>query len=91
MHNIAQLQRKLQPIFMRHNAEKVFVTDSMDENSLNLYVVGCSRVVIPVIQEEILRVLDKNSGINMNHLESEFLMDAQIRSSGKLLYEKICA
>lgn len=91
MQIIEQLKTTLQPIFVRHNAEKVFVTDSANDAVLNLYVVGCPRAKMSLIQEEISSALHSQTNVVMNHLESEMLMDYRIRSEGKLLYVKRCA
>ena len=91
MQSIENLQRTLQPIFKRHHAEKVFITGSDNDTVLNLYIVGCPRAKLPLIQEEICSALHQNTGIIMSHLESEMLIDSQIRKNGELLYEKKCA
>lgn len=91
MQSIEKLQRTLQPIFKRHNAEKVFITGSDNDAVLNLYIVGCPRAKLPVIQEEISTALHQHMGIVMSHVESEMMIDSRIRKTGELLYEKRCA
>ena len=91
MQNFKKLQSALNPIFMRHNAEKVFITGIGNDHVLNLYVVGCPRAKLPQIQEEIYSALYQPTGITMAYIEAEMMIDSQIRMSGELLYEKRCA
>lgn len=91
MQSIENLRKTLNPIFMRHNAEEVFVADLNNDAVLNLYVVGCPRAKLPQIQKEIRVALRQPAGVAIMHVEAEMMIDSQIREGGELLYKKKCA
>lgn len=91
MQSIEKLRKTLNPIFMRHNAEEVFVADLNNDAVLNLYVVGCPRAKLPQIQKEIRVALHQPAGVAIMHVEAEMMIDSQIREDGELLYKKKCA
>ena len=55
MQNITDLQKTLQPVFERHYTEKVYLTNAHN-NSMNFYVVGCTRVGLTALKNDISSV-----------------------------------
>ena len=91
MHAIEILQKTLNPIFKRYNAEKVIVAGADQDVGLNLYVIGCPRAKQAEIRDEVISALVKPTGIMMIHVEAEMMIDTQVRMAGELLYERKCA
>ena len=91
MHTIEILQKTLNPIFKRYNAEKVIVAGANQDVGLNLYVIGCPRAKQAEIQDEVISALIQPTGLMMIHVEAEMMIDTKIRMAGELLYERKCA
>ena len=89
MQSITDLQKVLRPVFERHYAEKVYLTNPHNHN-MNFYVVGCTRAVLPVLQNEISWALHGADSVTLNHVEAEMLIDGRIRDNGILLYDSNC-
>ena len=89
MQSITDLQKVLRPVFERHYTEKVYLTN-LHNNNMNFYVVGCTRALLPVLQNEISGTLHGADSVTLNHVESEMLIDGGIRENGILLYDSKC-
>ena len=91
MHTIETLQKTLNPIFRRYNAEKVIVAGANQDVGLNLYVIGCPRAKQAEIRDDVISALAQPTVLMMIHVEAEMMIDTQIRMAGELLYERKCA
>ena len=87
MQNITDLQKTLQPVFERHYTEKVYLTNAHN-NSMNFYVVGCTRVGLNALKNDISSVLQCSDSITLNHIEAEMMIERNIRNNGILLYDE---
>ena len=89
MQNITDLQKTLQPVFERHYTEKVYLTNAHN-NSLNFYVVGCTRVGLTALKNDISSILCCRGNISVNHVEADMMIDSIIRNDGILIYDASC-
>ncbi len=89
MQNITDIQKTLQPVFKRHYTEKVYLTNA-NKNSMNFYVVGCTRAALPALREEIVSALQCSDGVTLNHVEAEMMIDGSVRDDGFLIYDTNC-
>ena len=89
MQNITDLQKTLQPVFERHYTEKVYLTNAHN-NSMNFYVVGCTRVGLTALKNDISSVLCCPDGISLYHVEADMMIDSIIRNDGILIYDASC-